>query len=198
MHAFARPSSQLRLKVQDALLRSLHHSSLYTCLIVANKEKRARTKTVGHALHKELTYSPWEGYFHLKFIYRQLYNGKLAKRYGHAPKDECPLCHLPDSCTHIPGECPNHEALRISGHNAACQLIHAAIRKKTKGSGALHSALDLVLVMADTGTQSMITRDSIESLSSTAEDTNLPPATEDPPPPARLTHSLVHVGGCPP
>jgi hypothetical protein len=57
MHVFMRPSSQLWLKVRDALLRSLHHSSLYQRLIGANKEKGARTKTVGHALHKKLIYS---------------------------------------------------------------------------------------------------------------------------------------------
>ena len=43
-------------------------------------------------------------------------------RYGHAPTDERPLCHMPDSCTHIAGEFPDHDALRISRHNAACQL----------------------------------------------------------------------------
>ena len=70
MHTFMRPSSQLRLKVRDALLRSLHHSSLYRRLIViANKEKGARTKTVGQVLHKKLTHSPWEGISLLKFIY---------------------------------------------------------------------------------------------------------------------------------
>ena len=133
MHAFTRSSSQLRLKVRDALLRSLHHSSLYRRLIVANREIGAQTKTVRQALHKKLTYSPWEGTSLLKFIYWQLYNGKLAMRYGHAPIHECPLCHMPDSCTHIAGECPDHEALRISRHNAACQLINAAIRKTAKG-----------------------------------------------------------------
>jgi len=56
IHAFTRPSSQLRLKIRDALLRSLHHSSLYKRLIVANKEKGARTYIVGHALHKKLTH----------------------------------------------------------------------------------------------------------------------------------------------
>jgi hypothetical protein len=30
--------------------------------------------------------------------------------------------------------------MRISRHDAACQLIHAAIRKTTNGGGALHSA----------------------------------------------------------
>ena len=105
MHAFTRPSSQLRLKVRDALLRSLHHSSLYRRLIVANKEKGARTKTVGQALHKKLTHSPWEGISLLKFIYGQLYNGKIAMRCGHALIDECSLCHMPDSCTHIAREC---------------------------------------------------------------------------------------------
>ena len=60
MHALTRPSLQLRSTVRDALLRSLHHSSLYRRLIVANNEKGARTKTVGQALHKKLTHSPWE------------------------------------------------------------------------------------------------------------------------------------------
>ncbi len=78
MHALTRPSSHLRLKVQNALLRSLHHSSLYRCLIVANKKKGARTKTVGHALHKKLTHSPWEGTSLFKFLYGQLYNGKIT------------------------------------------------------------------------------------------------------------------------
>ena len=68
---------------------------------------------------------------------------------------------MPESCTHIDGECPDHEALRISRHNTACQLIRAATRKAAKGGGALHSAPDLVLVMTDSGTQPMITGDSI-------------------------------------
>ena len=84
-------SSRLRLKVRDALLRSLRHSSLYRRLIISNEEKGARTKTVGRALHKKLTHRPWEGTSLLKFIYGQLYNGKLAMRYGHALTDECPL-----------------------------------------------------------------------------------------------------------
>jgi len=78
-------------------------------------------------------------------------------RYGHAPTDECPISHMPDSCTHIAGKCPDHEAMRISRHIAVCQLVHAAIRKTAKGGGAFHSAPDLVLVVADTGTQSMTT-----------------------------------------
>ncbi len=104
-------------------------------IIIANTEKGALTKTAGHALHKKFTYSPWEGIFLHNFIYGQFYNGKLAKRYGHALTNECPLCHMPDSCTHIAGECPEHEALRLSRHDAACQLIHAAIRKTAKGGG---------------------------------------------------------------
>ncbi len=136
MHASTRPSPQLRLKVRGALLRSLHHSSLYRRLIISNKEKGDHTKTVGHALHKKLTHSPWEGISLLKLIYGQLYTGKLVMRYGHALTYECPFCHMPDSCTHIAGECPNHEAMRISRHNAVCQLIHAAISKTSKGGGA--------------------------------------------------------------
>ena len=56
----------------------------------------------------------------------------------------------------------DHEALRISRHNVACELIHAAIRKTVKGGGALHSAPDLVMDMADTCTQPMTPGESIE------------------------------------
>ena len=136
---------------------------------------------MGQALDKKLTHSPWEGTSLLKFIYGQLCNGKLAMRYGHTLANECPLCHMPDSCTHIAGECADHKAMRISRPNAACQRIHATIRKTAKGGGALHSAPDLVLVMADTSTQPMTTGNSIESLSTTFEDTNLSPTSETPP-----------------
>jgi hypothetical protein len=43
---------------------------------------------VGQALHKKLTHSPWEGISLVKFIYGQLYNGKIDMRYGHALTDE--------------------------------------------------------------------------------------------------------------
>jgi hypothetical protein len=69
---------------------------------------------------------------------------------------------MPDSCTHTAGECTDHEALRISRYNAACQLVHAAIRKTAKEDGALRSAPDLVLVMADTGTLYVTTGESLE------------------------------------
>ena len=120
MHAFTRPSQQLRLKVRHALLRSLHYTSLYRRLLIANKLEGARLQTVGRAIHRKLNSNPKDGTTLLKFIYGQLYNGKLAMKYGHAPTDKCPLCHKPDSCTHIAGECTKHEGLRIARHNAAC------------------------------------------------------------------------------
>ncbi len=150
MHAFTRPSQQLRLKVRAATLRSLHHISVYRRLIIQAKTHGANTATIGTALHVRLRENPREGTKLLKFIHGQLYNGKLATRYGHAPTDECPLCHRPDSCTHIAGECKAHKNLAISRHNAACQLIHAAIRNSAKGDGALYNADDLRLVAADT------------------------------------------------
>ena len=51
MNAFTRPSQQLRIKVRQALLRNLHHASLYRRLIVANKETGARLHTVGRYIH---------------------------------------------------------------------------------------------------------------------------------------------------
>ena len=103
-------------------------------------------------------------------------------RYGHAlATDEWPPCHMPDSCIHIAGECPDHESMRISRHNAACQLVHVAIRKTAKGGAALHSAPDLTLVMADTGVHPPTTGDSIEAFSSTSEDTDMFPTTKNTP-----------------
>ena len=164
MHAFTRPSHQLRKKVRAATLRSLHHTSLYRRIILQAKTTGANTASTGIALHTRLRDNPKEGTNLLKFIYGQLYNGKLAKLYGHAPSDECPLCHLPDSCTHIAGDCKAHKNLTISRHNAACQLVHAAIRNSAKGGGALYSAEDLRLVMADAGTQSQTTAEELASL----------------------------------
>jgi hypothetical protein len=131
----------------------MHHTSLYRRLILQAKTQGARIATTGASLHKRLRESPKEGTILLKFLYGQLYNGRLVKRYGHAPTDECPLCHRPDSCTHIVGECKYHKNLSISRHNAACQLIHAAIRNSAKGGGPLFNAADLRLVAADAGTR---------------------------------------------
>ena len=88
MHAFTRPSQQLQLKVRHALLRSLHYTSLCMRLLIASKLKGARLQTVGRAIYRKLNSNPKEGTILLKFIYGQLYNGKLAMRYGHAPTDK--------------------------------------------------------------------------------------------------------------
>ena len=153
MLAFTRLSKQLRHKFRYALLRSLHHTSQYRRLILNDIEVGTITQYVGKAIHRRLKAHAWESTTLIKFIYGQLYNGKLAKRYGHATAVECPLCHKPDSCTRIAGECSYHKALTISHHNTACQLVHAVIRKSAKGRGSLHSAPDLVLVTADAGSR---------------------------------------------
>ena len=178
-YSCARHNQQLGLKYSDVLLRSMYYSSLYMRLILANKEKGARTKTVGQALHKRRPHNPKDGTILRKFIYGRLYNGKHAQRYGHAPTDGCPLCNKLGSCTHIAGECPEHEALRANRHNAACQLVHAAIRVAAKGIGALHTAHDLVLVAADTGSQPQTLEETIASLSSTpfGDDADARPVT---------------------
>jgi hypothetical protein len=105
-----------------------------------NIEVGTNTSYTGQAIHRRLTANAWEGSTLLKFLYGQLYNSKLAKRYGRTRTDECPLCHKPDSCTHIVGECPHHKSLTISRHNAACQLLHAVIRNTAKCGGTLHKS----------------------------------------------------------
>jgi hypothetical protein len=114
-------------------------------LVLLAKENGTRISDTGSAIHKRLIENLADGTILLEFAYGQLYNGKLALRYGHAPADECPLYHPPDSCTHTSGECKAHKNLTNSRHNAACQLVHTAIRNFVKGGGALYNAKDLVV-----------------------------------------------------
>ncbi len=95
MHAFTRPSHRLRQKVRTATMRSMHQTPLYTRLIQQAKTQGAHTTTTGASLHTRLRETPKEGTNLLKCMYGQLYNGKLAKRYGYAPTDECPSFHRP-------------------------------------------------------------------------------------------------------
>jgi hypothetical protein len=136
-------------------------------LILLAKDKEARTKHTGAAIHMRLRAIHKEGMTLLTFVWGKLYNGKLGQRNGHAPTDDCPLCGLPDSCTHIDREFKENKANFTSQHNAACQFIHATIRKATKVSGALHIAPDLALVTADAGTQPQLTEEITEFLYST-------------------------------
>ena len=109
----------------------------------------------------------------LKFIYGHLYNGKLAYRYKLAPTDACPLCGLPDSCTHIDGECKSHNNKFISIHNASCQLTHAAIRTAFDGGGTIYSPHDLRLITMDARTKHQTTDEDINDLNTP------PPHTQD-------------------
>jgi hypothetical protein len=95
----------MRQKVRDATLINIHHTSLYMRLILQARTQGANTATTGTTLHIRLRENANEGSHILKFIYGRLYNGKLAKLYGYVPTDECLLCHIPDSYTHIAGEC---------------------------------------------------------------------------------------------
>jgi len=104
MQAFTRPSQQLCHKVRVTILRSLHQTSLYMRLILLAKENGVDIAEIGKAPHKRLVENLAEETKLLKFEYGQLYNDKLAYRYGHATTDECPLYHFPDSCIHVAGE----------------------------------------------------------------------------------------------
>ena len=162
MHAFTRPSQQLRHKARAATLRSQHQTFLYRTFILLAKANGADTAETGKALHKRLAENPAEGTKLFKFAYGQLYNGKLAYRYRHATADECPLCHLPVSYTHIAGECKALKNLTISRHNAVCQLVHTAIRNAAMAGGALYSANDIFLAATDVGSQPQISTEDEE------------------------------------
>ena len=63
-----------------------------------------------------------------------------------------------------------HKNLSISRHNAACQLVHAAIRNSAECGGALYSADDLRLAAADAGTQNQTPLETLASLALTSQD----------------------------
>jgi hypothetical protein len=48
-------------------------------------------------------------------------------------------------------------------------LVHAAINKAAKGGGAIHSTPDLILVVANTGSQSQTSDGTLASLSPVPE-----------------------------
>ena len=72
--------------------------------------------------------------------------------------DACRLCGMPDSCTHIGGECNGSNGLFIKRHNAAVQLVHAMVRNCAMGGDTLHS-IPLVLVTCDAGAQPQTSMD---------------------------------------
>ena len=86
-----------------------------------------------------------------KFMWGQLYNGKLALRYGHAKNDNCPLCGYPDSCTHIGSGCKKQSGLYINRHNAAVRCISNFLSTGPTGADSLLA--DMRLISCDAGTQ---------------------------------------------
>jgi hypothetical protein len=97
----------------------------------------------------------------LKFLWGQLFNAKLAKRYGLQDHDHCPLCGKPDSCTHIGCGCasPMMKALYIDRHNEAVRQIARAIRLSPGGGDAL-----LRLVCGDAGRKVLPNIEDLEEL----------------------------------
>jgi len=164
MHAFTIDSNQPRFKVRNAILRSLHHTSLYIRLILKSKAPGARTHTLGTAIHSHIRKCPNDGIPLLKFIHGQLYNGKLAYRYKLAPTDACPICGLPDSCTQIAGECKTHNNQFIGKHNTTCQLAHASIRTAFKGGGTIYLPHNLKLISMDSEAKLQTTDANIDDL----------------------------------
>ena len=68
----------------------------------------------------------------------QLYNNKLAFRYGRAPDPMCPICRKePDSVGHLLGGCqdPTCKAMAILRHNEAVRILHRTISKSSRFGG---------------------------------------------------------------
>ncbi len=116
------------------------------------------------ALHSYIRKSLKDGITILEFLYGQLFNGKLAYKYKLTPTDACPLCGLPDSCTHIAGEYKAHTHKFISRHNVACQLTYAAITTAFKGGGTIYSPHYLIIMSMDARTKYQTTDEDLNDI----------------------------------
>ena len=159
--AFTKPNAQFRRRVRPSLLQRLNGSSLYRRLMLqAAGEHGAQFHRVAASIARLLrSPSPKAGSQLLQFLYGQLYNGKLAKRYGHQDTENCPLCGHPDSCTHLAGAC-GHVRMRgyyIARHNTAVRALRDLIRDSAKGGAALWS--NPVLAACDAGLQALDIRE---------------------------------------
>ena len=184
MHAFTKTSNQLCLKVLNATLRSLHHTSLYIRLILKTIAQGACTNTIGTEMYSHIQTPPKVCIQLLKFIHGQTCNGKLAYTYKLARSDVFPLCGLPDSCSQIASECKTHTNQFINIHNAACQLTHAFIRSAFKGGGTIYSPHDLGLISKDADTKIQATDEGIFDLNTPSpyaqyDQPSLPPHTTE-------------------
>ncbi len=80
-----------------------------------------------------------------------------------APADACALCAMPDSCTHIAGQCSHHNNYIISRQNASCQLTHATTRTAFKGGGTIYPPQDLRLVSSDAGIKNQTIEEDLDA-----------------------------------
>jgi hypothetical protein len=145
--ASPRPPSNSALKF-EAQQSEAYTTTLSTCASFSKQKPKGPAKTLfaPQSNHISENSQSKDGIINiLKFMYGQLYYGKLAYVYTLAPTDACPLCGLPNSCIHIAaGECKTHNKF-MSKHNATHQLTNATMRTALKGGGTLYSTYDLRL-----------------------------------------------------
>ncbi len=114
MHSFTRPSYLFVHKIKVATYRSLHHTILYRRLVLQFKGKEARICNAGQAIYKRLRTETKKGTKHNELESKQLFIGKLAPRYDHAPTDACPFCGSPNKLLHISQEYIRHTPATLS------------------------------------------------------------------------------------
>ena len=76
--AFTRPSKQFRNRVKPRVLAGLYHTSLYRRLILQASKHGARLATTASQITKRRASDPAQATQLLKFLWGQLYNGKIA------------------------------------------------------------------------------------------------------------------------
>jgi hypothetical protein len=90
--------------------------------------------SITHAHVVNVLKSRWGGIYHAKAAARHghTYYASVGGSSAHKP-GACPLCGLPDSTTHILGECRAHKPLHIQRHDTTGRCLIHHIRKGAKG-----------------------------------------------------------------
>ena len=140
MHAFTRPSHQLRQKARAATLRNLHHTSIYMRLILQAKEQGATTATTGTALHTRLRDNSKEGTYLLKFSHGQPYTLESLSKDTDMPR----MTSVPyvTARTHAHTSQENANSTKTSQSTATTRHANSYTRRfKTPQRGEAHYIL---------------------------------------------------------
>ncbi len=173
-HADA-PTRPQPLTDLDASLRKLCHNMYHmgtantatTYYAAAQKAAALIDMPASNKFLTSRTVTPYETTNVLKLRCGNLYNNKLAHRYGRSTTSKCPLCRQPDGGYHLASGCPALSEAYIERHHATGMYILKAIKGGRLGS---------TVVQADVGSNDKRTTEGLPDLPTSVPNNILPPS----------------------